>query len=448
MLRRIQAACAFHLAICLIAIASLSEIAVSLPAYADAKLREKPAKSKELSGQEIVDVTDLTQSDGPFSIFSFAPKPGRFRMKVTKGWTLKLPYTAEVGTVAWMLFNNQQVGAPAGSKTPDNREWRQLFPAHDPVLEVSGGDGNALLLFALRKGTATLQYIAGDEANDDNVDLFKKCELQIVVESDTSEIDQAIKSAVPQAQVRVIEIRDTGAVLVGTTTTEDDARVILQIGKQFYEEVIPQLKVVPATAESKVQNDSRTRKKKSNKNKRSEKPDVSEMKQLRNEVKSLRDEVRHLSELMEQSEALSRTVPVPFHETQPPELPHHDDPATDAEKNHGVTQAPIVNEPSNEKGRSTNLKKPNEALFFTAAWCAPCKKMVPLITKLKKQGLPIRVIDIDEEKQMEYKYKIEIIPSLILTFDGEEVKRIAGLQDEKAVNKLLQDLRQTAPKND
>ena len=70
------------------------------------------------------------------------------------------------------------------------------------------------------------------------------------------------------------------------------------------------------------------------------------------------------------------------------------------------------------------------------------------ITKLKKQGLPIRVIDIDEEKQMEYKYKIEIIPSLILTFDGEEVKRIAGLQDEKAVNKLLQDLRQTAPKND
>ena len=207
MLRPIQAACAFHLAICLIAIASLSEIAVSLPAYADAKLREKPAKSKELSGQEIVDVTDLTQSDGPFSIFSFAPKPGRFRMKVTKGWTLKLPYTAEVGTVAWMLFNNQQVGAPAGSKTPDNREWRQLFPAHDPVLEVSGGDGNALLLFALRKGTATLQYIAGDEADDDKIELFKKCELQIVVESDTSEIDQAIKSAVPKAQVRVIEIR-------------------------------------------------------------------------------------------------------------------------------------------------------------------------------------------------------------------------------------------------
>ena len=265
MLRRIQAASAFHLAICLIAMASLLEIAVSLPAYADETLREKPAKSKELSDREIVDVTDLTQSVGPLSMCSFSPKPGRFRMKVTKGWTLKLPYTAEVGTVAWVLFNNQHVGAPAGSKTPDNREWRQLFPAHDPVLEVSGGDGNALLLFALRKGTATLQYIAGDEADDDKIELFKKCELQIVVESDTSEIDQAIKSAVPKAQVRVIEIRNTAAVLTGTATTEDDARVILQIRKQFYEEVIPQLKVVPATPDSEALIGSKKTKDKPNK---------------------------------------------------------------------------------------------------------------------------------------------------------------------------------------
>ena len=297
MLPQFKVACAFRSAICLIAMASLLEIAVSLPAYADETLQAKPLTSKELSEQENVDVTDLTQSDGPSSICSFVPKPGRFRMKVTKGWTLKLPDTANDGPVYWALFNNQQVGAPAGLKTPDNHEWRQLFPARNPVLEVSGIDGKTLLFFALRKGTASLQYIAGD---DDNVEILKTCELQIVVESDTSEIDQAIKSAVPQAQVRVIEIRDSAAVLVGTARTEDDARVILQIGKQFYEEVIPELKVVPATAELKIQDDSRNPKEKPNKKKRSGKHDVSEMKQLRNDVQSLRDEVRRLSELMEQ----------------------------------------------------------------------------------------------------------------------------------------------------
>ena len=417
MLMRIKVACAFRSAMCLFGMASVLATAISLPAFADETPRTKPPLAKESSEQEFIDVKDLTQSDAPLSHCSFAPKPGRFRMKVTKGWTLKLPYMVEHEPVGWVLLNTQQVGARSGSKTPDNHEWSDFFPAREPVLEMSGGDINAMDFIAIRKGVATFKYYG--EGKSDDPATFKICELQIVVESDTSEIDQAIKLAVPDAQVRVIEIRNSAAVLAGTATTEDAARVILQIGQQFYNEVIPQLKVLPATADSKSLDDSRTHKEKSKKNKRSEKHDVSEMKQLRNDVQSLRDEVSRLSELMEKR----NNPPLSF--VPPPD-----------------EAMPL------ESDRTTDLKNSNQILFFTATWCGPCQKMVPLIEKLKKQGLPIRAVDVDRNLDLAKQFNVETIPCFILVSKGVEVKRITGAQTEQVLKKFVEDIASARLKND
>ena len=50
-------------------------------------------------------------------------------------------------------------------------------------------------------------------------------------------------------------------------------------------------------------------------------------------------------------------------------------------------------------------------------------------------GIPIKVIDIDEDSAMTTKYQIRGVPTLIILEDGREVKRISGV-------KKLDDLKQ------
>lgn len=50
-------------------------------------------------------------------------------------------------------------------------------------------------------------------------------------------------------------------------------------------------------------------------------------------------------------------------------------------------------------------------------------------------GIPIKVIDIDEDSAMTTKYQIRGVPTLIILEDGREVKRMSGV-------KKLDDLKQ------
>ena len=50
-------------------------------------------------------------------------------------------------------------------------------------------------------------------------------------------------------------------------------------------------------------------------------------------------------------------------------------------------------------------------------------------------GIPIKVIDIDEDSAMTTKYRIRGVPTLIILEDGREVKRMSGV-------KKLDDLKQ------
>ena len=117
------------------------------------------------------------------------------------------------------------------------------------------------------------------------------------------------------------------------------------------------------------------------------------MKQLRNDVQLLRDEVRRLSELIEQKDNPPRAfVPQPD-ETMPLE----------------TFQLP-------------DLRNSNQVLYFTGNWCRPCQRLIPLIARLKKQGLPIRVVDVDRDRELTQQYNVESIPCFILVSKGEEVK--------------------------
>ncbi len=72
-------------------------------------------------------------------------------------------------------------------------------------------------------------------------------------------------------------------------------------------------------------------------------------------------------------------------------------------------------------------------LFFTATWCAPCKKAKPIIKSLITEGYDIEIIDFDKNKDLVKKHNITSVPTLVV--DG---KKYPGLRTKKQYKELMQ----------
>ena len=80
----------------------------------------------------------------------------------------------------------------------------------------------------------------------------------------------------------------------------------------------------------------------------------------------------------------------------------------------------------------------NESSFvladFQTMWCAPCKKLAPIIDRLSEEyanRAKIFKIDIDQQQALAIQHKIQGVPVLILFKDGKEVWRHHGFLEEE-----------------
>jgi len=76
-------------------------------------------------------------------------------------------------------------------------------------------------------------------------------------------------------------------------------------------------------------------------------------------------------------------------------------------------------------------------LYFHARWCAPCQQVNPVIARLRREGLPIRSIDVDAEPGLVKQYGVISIPLAVMVFDGKEADRIRGIASESQLRELL-----------
>ncbi|MFD1145136.1 thioredoxin [Larkinella insperata] len=75
-----------------------------------------------------------------------------------------------------------------------------------------------------------------------------------------------------------------------------------------------------------------------------------------------------------------------------------------------------------------------------APWCAPCKKMAPIIDKLATEWAGKAVIvklNADQEKKMLEQYRVEELPTVLVFRNGALVNRKVGFQDEAALRSLV-----------
>ena len=76
-------------------------------------------------------------------------------------------------------------------------------------------------------------------------------------------------------------------------------------------------------------------------------------------------------------------------------------------------------------------------LDFTATWCGPCQKMSPLISRLKREGYPIKKVDVDQEPDLAKRFNVTSIPAFVLVVEGREVARSVGSTTESNLRRML-----------
>jgi len=76
-------------------------------------------------------------------------------------------------------------------------------------------------------------------------------------------------------------------------------------------------------------------------------------------------------------------------------------------------------------------------LDFTAKWCSPCQEMSPIIDRLAEQGYPVMKVDVDQQRAIAERFRIEAMPTFVLLVNGREVMRQTGATSEAQLRRML-----------
>lgn len=78
------------------------------------------------------------------------------------------------------------------------------------------------------------------------------------------------------------------------------------------------------------------------------------------------------------------------------------------------------------------------AYYFTADWCAPCKKVRPIVEEINKDSIiKFKIIDVDSEMELVKAFEIKSVPTFIIIKDSEIVKRSTGSQTKDNLLEML-----------
>lgn len=72
-------------------------------------------------------------------------------------------------------------------------------------------------------------------------------------------------------------------------------------------------------------------------------------------------------------------------------------------------------------------------IYFSAAWCQPCKTLSPIMEQVGKQ-VPVIKVDVDTQKQYTTDFEVRSVPTVILVENGKEVRRFTGV---KSLNEII-----------
>jgi thioredoxin 1 len=78
---------------------------------------------------------------------------------------------------------------------------------------------------------------------------------------------------------------------------------------------------------------------------------------------------------------------------------------------------------------------------FWAEWCAPCRKVEPLLEEIANEmadKVTIVKLNIDENPQTAQAYRVMSVPTLTVFKDGEPVKSVAGARPKGDLVRMIE----------
>ncbi|MDP9798507.1 thioredoxin 1 [Catenuloplanes nepalensis] len=79
---------------------------------------------------------------------------------------------------------------------------------------------------------------------------------------------------------------------------------------------------------------------------------------------------------------------------------------------------------------------------FWAEWCAPCRKVTPLLEEISREmGDKVTIVkmNIDENPETAMAYRVMSVPTLTVFKGGQPVKSVAGAKPKGALINLIED---------
>ena len=80
---------------------------------------------------------------------------------------------------------------------------------------------------------------------------------------------------------------------------------------------------------------------------------------------------------------------------------------------------------------------------FYADWCGPCRLQSPIVEELAQRmgdQLEVKKINVDDNMELANKYRIYVVPTLIIEKDQKEIRRIEGLTDVSSLEAMVKPL--------
>ena len=80
-----------------------------------------------------------------------------------------------------------------------------------------------------------------------------------------------------------------------------------------------------------------------------------------------------------------------------------------------------------------------KVIKFSASWCGPCKQLSPIFDQVKSEvsGVSFQDVDVDAESALSIKYNVRGVPTIIIEKDGQEVKRLVGMQQKTSLTSAI-----------
>lgn len=80
-----------------------------------------------------------------------------------------------------------------------------------------------------------------------------------------------------------------------------------------------------------------------------------------------------------------------------------------------------------------------DILYFTAAWCGPCKAFRPVVNEaLSETGKSAQILDIDQNTIAVEKYSITSVPTIVVVENGNVLRRHSGVMSKQQLKSFLQ----------